>query len=67
MDNIFRKLQVVKVGLFTKVQREENPKFVQSGQVCTLYPEGGVVWKIPYYLFLKLYLTMVVFSYTFFL
>ena len=51
INDIIGKLQVGKVGLFTKVKREENPKFVQTGQVCTqetLHPEGGVVWKIPY-------------------
>ena len=29
------------------VQRGENPKFAQPGQVCSLFPAGGVVWKIP--------------------
>ena len=29
--------------------REENSKLVRTGQFCTLFPEGGVVWKIPYY------------------
>ena len=31
-------------------QREENSTLVRTGQYCTLFPVGGVVWKIPYYL-----------------
>ena len=27
----------------------ENSKLVRPGQFCTLFPEGGVVWKIPYF------------------
>ena len=40
-----RKLQVVKVSLFTLAQRE---KFVQLVAEFSLSPEGGIVWKIPY-------------------
>ena len=36
------------LSLITVGQKEENPKFVQPDQICTLYPEGGVVWKICY-------------------
>ena len=39
---------MVKVGLITKGQREVNSKLVRTGQFCSLIPEGGVVWKIPY-------------------
>ena len=28
--------------------KERNSKLVHTGQFCTLFPEGGVVWKIPY-------------------
>ena len=45
---IFDSLKGVKVGLITWGQREENSKLVRTGQFCTLFPDGGVVWKIPY-------------------
>ena len=25
--------------------KKENSKFVRTDQFCTLFPEGGVVWK----------------------
>ena len=37
-----------KLAFLHKSQREENYKLVRIGQFCTLFPEGGVVWKIPY-------------------
>ena len=45
---IFDSLWGVKISLITQGQREENSKLVRMGQFWILFPEGAVVWKIPY-------------------
>ena len=47
-DIMLDNLQRVKVGLITWGQREETPKLVRLSQCFTLFPEGGVVWKLHY-------------------
>ena len=43
MDDVFGKLQMVKVSLFTSGQKEKSPKSVQFAPEFSLSPEGGVV------------------------